>query len=86
MDEQPNMIQTQEISGKSTKVLSKQGWYEKFNKYGFLILVVFILGMAAGIFSSSLFFERSLDRSVKLGGIIIGDKPYSLQERAMKLQ
>ncbi len=61
----------------NTKITS-----EIVHKISFWFLSIFLIGFVAGMFfADKMIIERRLRDSVRVGGIVLYDKVYNLQER-----
>jgi hypothetical protein len=75
-------ILTEERKGKMKDIFCKG--IDKFQKWGFWILLLFLCGFIVGAFSMDC-YKKALDReSTILGSVIIDKKVYDIKERLTK--
>jgi hypothetical protein len=63
----------EEKSSKTTFVQAVMMW----------VLILFFLGGAIGFYVGTAYSAKQLRKGILLGGVIIDDKPYTLQERSV---
>ncbi|MFA5355271.1 MAG: hypothetical protein WC302_00835 [Candidatus Paceibacterota bacterium] len=62
----------------------KQEWQDlhiSFHKWSFRMLVMFLCGIAAGLYISMKIWDWRMDQAVRLKGVVISQVVYDLKER-----
>lgn len=58
-----------------------EGMSVSFHRWSFRMLLMFLIGVVAGVYFASLVIDWRFSQAIKLKGIVINDIPYNLQER-----